>query len=469
MSAARADRSGHPARSSDLAQIAGHAATVLAGQLAVMAFGVTDTVVAGRYSTQALAALSVGSAIFISVYVSLNGVFQALLPVWSELAGAGRNSEVGRSLRQSLYLWLLASAVGVATLLSPGALLRWVEVPTALIPEVGKYLAVLAAGLPAALLFRIYGTLNQSLGHPRMVTWLQLAALALKVPLSAWFALGGAGMAAHGVVGCAWATLTINAALAIIAMVLMRRHPLYRPYELWRWPEAPDRKALGAFARLGIPAGLAIMVEVTSFTLMALFIARQGALATAAHQIAASMAATLYMVPLSVAIATSARVSRWLGTGDAVRARRAGVTGLRLSIAISTVLAFTTWWAAPAIARLYTLDATVGAAAAGLLGWVAAYHLADSVQCVCIFVLRCYRVTVAPLVIYGLMLWIAGLGGGYFAAYHSWGGWGPWPNPATFWVASAAALAVTAGAFAWLLASAASRPRMTSTSLAPSA
>ena len=42
--------------------IARHAGTVLVGQLAVMAFGVTDTIVAGRFSDRALAALSVGSA-----------------------------------------------------------------------------------------------------------------------------------------------------------------------------------------------------------------------------------------------------------------------------------------------------------------------------------------------------------------------------------------------------------------------
>jgi MATE family multidrug resistance protein len=73
--------------------------------------------------------------------------------------------------------------------------------------------------------------------------------------------------------------------------------------------------------QLGVPAGLAIMVEVTSFTLMALFIARQGTTAAAAHQIAANMAAVLYMVPLSLAIATSTRVSYWLGCwpGSGVR------------------------------------------------------------------------------------------------------------------------------------------------------
>ena len=54
---------------------------------------------------------------------------------------------------------------------------------------------------------------------------------------------------------------------------------------------------------------------------MALFIARLGTLASAAHQVAANLAAVLYMVPLSLAIATSARVSFWLGAGDRAGAR----------------------------------------------------------------------------------------------------------------------------------------------------
>src|SRR5512141_43234 len=67
---------------SELRTIARHATTVLVGQLAVMAFGVTDTIVAGRYSEQALAALSVGSAVYITVFVALMGILQALLPTW---------------------------------------------------------------------------------------------------------------------------------------------------------------------------------------------------------------------------------------------------------------------------------------------------------------------------------------------------------------------------------------------------
>ncbi|QDL37473.1 MATE family efflux transporter [Rhodoferax sediminis] len=442
----------------ELKVIIRHAVTVLVGQLAVMAFGVTDTIVAGRYSETSLAALSVGSAIYISVYVALMGVMQALLPVWAEQHGARRLADVGRSLRQALYLCAITIVVGMAALLSPDAVLRWTEVPAALQVEVQRYLGVLALALAPSLLFRIYSTLNQSLGKPQLVTWLQIGSLFVKVPLSIWFAFGGLGLAPQGVVGCAWATLVVNYAMLALALWLLRTQDFYLPYRIWQRLERPDWRQIGEFARLGIPGGLAILVEITSFTLMALFIARQGTAAAASHQIAANLAAVLYMMPLSIAIATSARTSYWLGAGDPRRARAAIRMGFRLvalmAIALSTIL----FIARGEVAEIYARNPAVIALASALLAWVAAYHLADAVQTLCVFVLRCYRVTVAPLLVYCVLLWGLGLTGGYLLAYHGVGAVHAIASPITFWATSAIALALTATIFAAILWRAVRRP-----------
>ena len=436
---------------SELSTISRHAITVLAGQLAVMAFGVTDTIVAGRYGEASLAALSVGSAIFISVYVALMGVLQALLPVWAQLRGARETEGVGRSVRQALYLCAVASVIGMAILLSPGPVLRWTEVPVALRTEVENYLAVLALALPPALLFRIYSTLNQALGRPQLVTWLQVASLFIKLPLSVWFTFGGAGLPAQGVVGCAWATLVVNTSMLALAIWLLRTQDLYEPLRIWHRIERPHWPTSAGFARLGIPAGLAVMVEVTSFTLMALFIARQGTTASAAHQIASNLAAVLYMVPLSLAIACSARVSYWLGANDPARARHVVLMGFRLVALIGSTLAALLFIAKDAIGHVYSSNASVVAMTGGVLVWVAAYHAADALQTLCVFVLRCYRIAVAPLVVYCVLLWGAGLGGGYLLAYQGMGPWASAPSPTPFWAASAMALAATALLFAAML------------------
>ena len=424
--------------------IARHAGTVLAGQLATMAFGITDTIVAGRYSQQALAALSVGAAVYISVFVALMGVLQALLPIWAELHGAKRPAEVGRSVRQALYLATLACVVGIFGLLFPNALLHGTEVPPALQDDVRQYLGVLALALPPALLFRMYSTLNQSLGHPQLVTWLQLGSLVLKVPLTVWFAFGGAGLPAMGAVGCAWATVVVSYLSLGIALWLLRTDALYRPYAIWQPLEAPHWRTIAQFARLGLPAGLAIMVEVTSFTLMALFIARQGTLPAAAHQIAANLAAVMYMVPLSIAIATSARVSFWLGAGDDRKARASIRTGFRMGLAMAVLLAGGMLLARHGLAALYSADPQVAAVAAGLLALVAVYHCGDAIQALCVFVLRSYRVAVAPLLAYCVLLWGVGVVGGYQLAYRGVGLWPAQHSPMAFWMASSFALALLA-------------------------
>jgi MATE family multidrug resistance protein len=433
--------------------IARHAATVLAGQLAVMAFGVTDTIVAGRYAEGALAALSVGSAIFVSVYVSLMGGLQALLPVWAELHGARRTHEVGASVRQSLYLCGVAIVLGMVVLLFPAPMLRWTEVPATMRADVEAYLQVLAFALAPALLFRLFSTLNQSLGKPQLVTWMQLGSFCLKLPLSIWLTFGGAGMPAMGLVGCGVATLIVNWTLLLLAMVLLRSQPFYREYRFWQRIERPDWTQIRQFARLGVPAGLSVLVEITSFTLMALFIARLGTAASAAHQIASNLTAAAYMMPLSLAIATSARVSFWLGAGEPALARRACRKGFELALLFALLFAASMLvfrWQLP---RVYSTNPAVVALGATLLLATCIYHLADAVQTLCVFVLRCYRVTVMPLILYCTLLWGVGLGGSYLLAYR---GLGPWPameSPLAFWIMSALALALTALLFLALLLS----------------
>ncbi len=404
--------------SSERTTIMRHASTVMVGQLAVMAFSVTDTLVAGHFADTALAALAVASATYVTVHISLMGMLQALLPVWAELHGAQRHAEVGRSVRQALYLWALTACVGMWALLNPDWLLNWTQVPNDVQTDVRSYLQIVAFGLPASLLFRMYSTLNQSLGKPKLVTWVQVAALLVKIPLSIILVLGIPELLpAMGLAGCAWATLIVTLLMLSLAIGLLRTQSFYRPYRIWAGVEKPHWPTLMRFVRLGLPSGLAIGVEVTSFTLMSLFIARLGVVATASHQIVSNMTAVLYMVPLSLSIASSSRVSYWIGAGQTQHARRALRTGLSLILISCVVLASIIAWQHETVAHIYTQSPEVASLAAGLFVWLAIYHIADAVQVFCVFALRCYGITVLPLITYTVLLWGLGLGGGYAVAY----------------------------------------------------
>ena len=424
-----------------------HAGTVLVGQLAVMAFGVVDTLVAGRYSASALAALSVGSAIYISIYVSLNGLITALLPVWAELRGAGSHAALGKSVRQALYLCLGVSILGTLALLFPDPWLKATGVPETLQNDVRDYLLVLAIAVGPSLLFRMYSTLNQSLGMPLWVTVLQIAGLGIKIPLSIWFTLGGLGLPAQGVVGCAWATLAVNTWLMLMGIYFLRSQKVYQEFKIWQGMEAPNWKMLKEFLRLGIPAALSVLVEVTAFTMMALFISRQGVVASASHQIATSIATLLYMIPLALGIACSARVGFWIGANDAGQAEKAAHTGLKLTLILALLFSTALALSKETMAGWFSTDAAVTLAATVVLGWVAIYHLVDALQAVCAFILRCYRMTLLPLIIYSIMFWGVGLWGAFVWAYEGIGPLTARPEVSTFWAAASFALSIVSLAF----------------------
>ncbi len=416
----------------------------MVGQLAVMAFSVTDTMVAGRYSEQALAVLSVGTAIYVSVYVSLNGVLQALLPIYAQLHGAKDYPQLGRTVRQSLYLAALLIALGMCVMLFPGPLLQLAQVPASMAPHIENYLFILAWALPPAMLFRMYSSLNQALGKPLLVTWLQIGSLAVKIPLTIWLTFGGWGVPAMGLAGCAWASFIVNWLMLACALTMLRTQHIYVPLQLFQSIERPDRQMLGRIARMGIPGGLAYLVEITSLTLMALFIARLGVVPSASHQIAANLVGIMYMLPLALSIALSARISYWIGAGQALQARNTARMGLGMGMALASVVALSVYAFAINIAGLYSTNTAVVTLAAALLTWVAIFHWFDALQTICAFALRCYGVTLIPLLIYGVMLWGVGLAGGYALAYSN-GFWGPaMQHPQAFWIAGAAALAVVA-------------------------
>ena len=410
--------------------------------MAIVSFSVADTLIAGQYSQASLAALSIGSSIYISIYVALNGMMQALLPVWAQLRGAEQFTELGRSVRQALYLCTAAIALGVLALIFPDPWLEWTQVPEILRDDVRRYLLVLAWALAPSLLFRMYSTFNQSLGMPRLVTWLQIGALGVKIPLSMALTFGVFGLPAQGAVGCAVATLIVNCLMLSMGLYLLRTQEVYRIYKLWRPMERLDLGTLAKFLRQGVPAGLSIMVEITSFTLMALFIARMGVTASAGHQIAATAAGVLYMIPLALGIASSARVGFWLGANQPDQVRRAMANGLVLSAATAVVCSAALWLGKELIAKAFTRDADVALIAIGLLSWVAIYHFFDAIQTVCAFLLRCFRITLIPLLIYSIILWGIGLGGGYLWAYDGMASWLALRHPSSFWIASCAALGV---------------------------
>lgn len=422
---------------------------VFVGQVAVMLNGVIDTMMAGRLSAVDVAAVGLGASIYICVYVGLMGVLLALAPIAAQHWGAGRHDRIREAAGQAIWLALALALPGCLALGWTEPWLAFAQAPDEVAAVARGYLVAVAAGLPAALLFRVFYALSNAIARPGTVMAINVAAVAAKLPLNALFmqgwqtdagttivpALGGAGAGVATAI-----VLWLSLALSIVAL---RAMPVYRALRI-RWPIRPDTAQLRELLRLGLPIGGAYLVEVTSFAFMALFLARLGATVAASHQIAANLAALAYMVPLALANATSTMVAQSIGAGRPDRARDYGRRGLRLAIAIACAVSAALWLGREGIVRAYTTDAAVIAAALPLVALVAAFHLFDAIQATATFVLRAHRITTLPMLVYLVCLWGIGLGGGWWLAFVVGAGDSPLAQAVAgakgFWIAAGASL-----------------------------
>ncbi|SCU92529.1 putative multidrug resistance protein NorM [Cupriavidus necator] len=427
----------------DLRRIASLAGPVLAGQLAVIAFGVIDTVMAGRASATDLAAVGLGGSIYVTIYISLMGVLQALSPIAGQLYGAGRIEAIGAEVRQAAWLGAALAIPGVLLLAFPAPLLAFAKAPPELVEKATAYLHFGAFGLPAALGFRIYSALNNALSRPIMVTVLQIGGLALKVPLNAWFIHGGLGVPAMGGPGCGLASTLISWAWCIAGLLILRYGSAYHPlriFSTWSWPAAAPLRAL---LRLGLPMGLTYLIEITSFTLMSIFITRLGTVTLAGHQIIANLGAVAYMLPLSLGIATSTLVAQHLGARDLAGASRLAWRGIRMAVTLAVLTGALLWLLRKPVLHAYASDPAVVAAALPLVLFVAFYQAFDAVQVMTAFILRAYKIALIPTLIYAGSLWGIGLGGGYVLGFGLIEGMPAFTRGASgFWLANSISLAI---------------------------
>ena len=419
---------------------------VLVAQIAIMANGVIDTIMAGRYGTIDLAAVGVGAAVYATTFIALMGVLLGLTPVAAQLHGAGRHAEVGEEVRQSVWLALALGTISVLLLIFPEPILAVSRLAPEVEAKVRAYLRAIAWGVPAALLFRVFYGFTTAIAFPRVVMALNLAGVALKLPLNAVFMYGYLGAPELGGPGCAVASAIIAWAVCVAGWVWCYAAARYRPYRVfarWSWPHW---HALRHLLALGVPIGVTFLVDVTAFTFMALFIARLGAYASGSHQIAANLAAFMFMLPLALGNAAAILVGHAVGANRYDRARATGIVAIGLGMALAVLTSSVLALAGERIAALYTPDPEVHRRAAILLLFVAAYHLFDALQAIAVNVLRGYKRTFVPMVIYAVVLWGVGLGGGYTLGLTDLGlGRFGWPVPLGapgFWAGAIAGVAL---------------------------
>ena len=399
----------------DLRETVRLAVPVVVVQVGLMLMGVVDTIMVGRVSAAALAAVAVGNLYFFVVAIFGIGLLLALDPIVSQAAGAGDHAAVRRAVQRGLVLSLVASAVVSLALLGAGPLLRLARQPAEIVPDATAYAVVSIAGVVPFLAFVVFRQTLQALRHMRPIVVTIVLANVANAALNWVLIFGHLGASPMGPVGSAWASVLARWAATITLVVAA--WPVLRPMLVPIDRTALARGPLLRMLRLGLPVGLQQQLEFSAFGVIGLLMGSFGTAQVAAHQVAINLASLTFMVPLAVGAAAAVTVGHAVGAGDMGAARRAATAALLCGAGFMCCSALVFLLVPSALARVYTTDAAVLALAAALIPIAGVFQVADGLQAVAAGVLRGAADTRAPLVVNLLGFWLVGMPASLYLAF----------------------------------------------------
>lgn len=406
-------------------------------QLGFMGMGVIDTLMVGQLSARALASVAIGNLYFFNVTIFGTGTLMALDPIVAQALGAGDDETVARSLQRGLIIALGLSVV-TALLLAPSAgVLRALHQPAEVIPDAASYLRISIAGVAPYFAFVVLRQSLQAMHRVAPIVWTVLAGNLANAVGNWVFVYGHLGSPALGVSGSAIATAIGRWLMLALLLVISWRD--LKPHVTPVRSGVTDWPPIWRMLRIGMPIGAQQALEAGAFGAIGLLMGLIGTIAVAAHQIAITLAAFTFMVPLGVGSAAAVRVGHAVGAHDAPRAKAAIRAAYVCGVGFMALTAVAFLVAPHLLAAAFTSDTEVVRLAAVLLPIAGFFQVFDGGQAVAAGVLRGAGDTTAPLVVMLAAYWLVGVPVSAYLGFHTALG------PAGLWwgfVVSLAAVAV---------------------------
>ncbi len=393
---------------------------LMIGQLSQMLLGVADTVMVGHLGVTELAALTFANSLFHVPFVFGIGLLTGISVSTSNSRGADDAVGARGSCRHGLYLATALGLVlfGISWFISLH--LDFFGQPPAVTASTPVFFRIVMASVIPALASIALKNHADALNRPWPPFWIFLGGVALNIGLNWVMIHGKLGCPALGFEGAAWATLISRTAILIAMFVWLLRAKGLREWVPYRWFRKPDFADLKRLLAVGLPASLQMACEVSAFSLAGLIMGRFGPEVMAAHQIAITLAATAFMIPLGLSMALTVRIGEANGAGEFARLRPIAVSGWLLAAVYSLFAAGVFLIFGKFLASLFIKEPGVIVLTGSLLVIVGIFQLFDSLQVASSAMLRGLHDARVPALMGFAAYWLVGLpvGAGLGFGFH---------------------------------------------------
>ena len=355
---------------------------ILGGNLAQILVSFADTIVAGRHSTMALGAISVASAIVMTITIGVIGLILSISPTIANFRGQKIPSK--RYFKLTLLFALLASIpffivlkvllmnidlIGLSPEISHPVkqyieICAWTIFPSAIFTALKEFLQAYEKVIFANLLMLFMVVLN----------------LILNIVLTFGFDFWFIHIEALGVVGLSIATLLSKTLVAVFMIVYC--------LPLFKTPFEASKKYVKDLVKMGAPISFAMFFEFLGFNLTAVLIGKFGALYAGVHNIILCIANMTFMIVLSISNAASVKIGYFNGKNDKQNIIRYSIANILMTIfvCLTTFVILEIW--SRDIISIFSGDIKVIELSERILKIAMAFLFFDGIQGACVGILK---------------------------------------------------------------------------------
>lgn len=401
---------------------------ILITQIALSAITFFDTNMSGKFGTDDLAGVAIGTSLWIPIQTGLSGILMGITPIVSHLIGSRKNKDVAYQVTQGIWLSLLISLLVLAAgslVLSP--VLNFMNLEPQVRDIAFRFLCAISIGIIPLFGYTVLRSTIDALGQTRVSMLITLIALPVNVGLNYLLIFGKFGFPEMGGVGAGVASAITYWVIFAVALHFIYRFEPFKSLQLFRKFYGLSLTSFKELLKIGVPIGFSIFFETAVFSAVTLLMSRFDTVTIAAHQAAINFASTLYMIPLSICMSLTILVGFESGSGRLKDARQYSIMGIGSAAALSLLTALVLLFAGNHVAGLYSDESEVIGLIQHFLIYAIFFQISDAIATPTQGVLRGYKDVNPAFIICFIAYWVIGLPTGYLlATYTDMGAYGYW-------------------------------------------
>jgi len=386
-------------------------------QLGQVLVGVADSLMVGQLGAVPLAAASLANVIFHIIMVFGLGVSLAVTPLVAAADGAKNKTRITEFFSNGLLVNIVLGITMALAVVVCTPVLYYLDQPELVVTLAIPYLQIITVALVPYMIFQSFRQFAEGMGNTRQAMYITLFGNGLNIFLNYLLIYGKLGFPELGLNGAGWATLIARTVMAVMMGSYIYFSSSFREFRAGFSFSLVSGKVIQRILKVGIPAGLQFVFEVSAFGFAAIMMGWLGTQTLAAHQIAINLASISYMMATGIASAATIRVGNQLGRADIVNLRSAGnacfiMVTIFMGTAAIIFIGFRNFFPG-----LYIDNGDVIEIASNLLVVAAFFQISDGVQVVGMGALRGIEDVRIPTLIAVTAYWVVGLPSGYWLTF----------------------------------------------------